>query len=154
MKAKSIILLFLLSISFVSINAQQQRRGSGKFDLEKFQKSRADFFIKELNLTATEAKAFIPLMNELMLKKYQLNREVKNNHRALNQKAAKTDAEYLKAVDMALDARIKEAQLQKEYMQKFKAVLPAEKIYKFHHVEMKFMEQALKDHREKARKKD
>lgn len=150
MKAKNII-LFLLLTCFISLNAQE-RKGGG-FDIEKFKKTRSDFFIKELDLTPAQAKLFIPLLDELMEKKYLLNRDVRRDHRALNQKAAKTDSEYYKSIDLALDARIKEAQLQKEYMQKMKAIIPAEKLYKYHHVEMKFMEQALKQNRDQGRAK-
>lgn len=148
---KNIILLLLLSVSLIGANAQTKEGSS--FDVEGFKKKRAEFFIKELDLSPAQAKTFIPLLNELMEKKYQLNREVRHNHRALNQKATKTDADYHKSIDLAIDNRIKEAQLQKEYMQKMKAVLPADKLYKYHHVEMKFMEQALKQHRAQARKK-
>lgn len=148
---RNIILLLLLSVSFLFAHAQG--KGSGNFDLEKFKKNRAEFFIKELDLTPAQAKAFIPLLDELMEKKYLLSREIRQNHRELGQRTSKSDADYYKSLDLALDNRIKEAQLQKEYMQKMKAVLSAEKLYKYHHVEMKFMEQALKKHREQARKK-
>ncbi len=150
MKAKNIILLLFLCVSFISINAQE--RGGGNFNIEKFRKSRADFFVKELELTPAQAKLFLPLLDELMEKKFLLNRDVRKNHRALNQKSSKTDSDYYKSIDMALDARVKEAEIQKEYIQKMKAVLPAEKLYKYHHVEMKFMEQALRQNREQVRK--
>lgn len=147
MKLKNLILLFLLSICFVSMGAQNNRGNGQKFDLKSFQEKRAAFFIKELNLTPDETKAFIPLVNELMQKKYQLNRAVRDDHRALNGKANKTAADYQKSIEMALDARIKEAELQKEYMKKFMTVLSAEKVYKYHHVEMKFMEQEVQRHK-------
>lgn len=150
MKAKNIILLLFLCVSFISINAQE--RSGGNFNIEKFRKSRADFFVKELELTPAQAKLFLPLLDELMEKKFLLNRDVRKNHRALNQKSSKTDSDYYKSIDMALDARVKEAEIQKEYIQKMKAVLPAEKLYKYHHVEMKFMEQALRQNREQVRK--
>lgn len=150
MKIKNIILLLLFTCC-ISLNAQN--KGGGNFDIEKFKKSRSDFFIKELELTPAQAKLFIPLLDQLMEKKYLLNREVRRNHRALNQQASKSDADYYKSIDIALDARIKEAQIQKEYMQKMKAVIPADKLYKYHHVEMKFMEQALKQVRDQKGKK-
>ena len=146
MRFKNTVLLFVLSICFLSVGAQNRGNGQ-KFDLKSYQEKRAAYFIKELDLTPAETKAFIPLVNELMQKKYRLNRAIRDDHRALNEKATKTAADYQKSIEMALDARIKEAELQKEYMKKFMTVLPAEKVYKYHHVEMKFMEQEVQRHR-------
>ena len=151
MKTRSIIFLFLLSISFISINAQDNRGSNRSFDLEKFKQMRADFFRKELKLTPAEEKAFIPLVNELMEKKFQINRKARDTHRELMKKSTKTAADYNKAIDASLESRIQEAQIQKHYIQKFKTVLPAEKVYKYFQAEMKFMDQAVEQHRGQER---
>lgn len=145
------MLIFVLSLCFVSVEAQERKRGN--FDIEKLRKERAEFFVKELELTPAQAKNFIPLLNELMEKKFQVNREARRANRALMQNSSKTDADYYKAIELGLDGRIKEAEIQKEYLLKMKAVLPAEKLYKYAQVEMKFMEKTLKDHKQRAGKK-
>ena len=67
-------------------------------------------------------------------------------------KDARTDADYQKVIDLGLEAKIKEAALQKEYYQKFGKVLSAEKVLKYHRAEKKFMQRAVRHHkREKAK---
>lgn len=147
MKINGIILLvLLLSVGLMSANAQN-KRGEGRrgFNIEQAKEKQAEFFIKELNLTDAEAKAFIPLLNEFTDKKFELNRAVRMQSSALRKQEKKTDADYQKVIDAFLDSKIKEAQLQKEYYQKFQKVLSSEKLYYFQRAEMKFMQRVLEN---------
>lgn len=140
---KKYLLLLILVIATFSVNAQQRKHGK-KFDYEKFKKERADFIIKEVGLTNQEAKAFMPLCEELMRKKFELNRDVRKQRRDLNKKASKTDKDYETVIDMSIDNKAKEAQLEKEYYKRFKKVLSPQKIYKYQRAEMKFMKRTVK----------
>ena len=51
----------------------------------------------------------------------------------------------LKAIDAKAEANIKIAALEKEYLQKFKEILPASKILKVQNAEEQFNSQILKD---------
>jgi len=140
MKTKIFFLLMFLSTGLLFTNAQQNRQhGQNKrFDIEEYRKKRDQYLIKEVGLTNEEAKQFLPLTNELMKKKYELNKAVREEGRELMKKKEKTEDEYETLLDKNLDIRIKEAQLEKEYYQKFKKVLSAEKLYKYMKAEMKF----------------
>lgn len=135
---KNIFLLLVLVLGISSSVYSQDDKDKKSFDLSDFKKNRALFLKKELNLTDAEAKAFIPLTEELMDKKFELNRKVWDESRDLYKKRDKTDADYEKLIDNWLDIQLKEAQLQKEYYTKFKKVLPPEKVYKYRKAEMKF----------------
>lgn len=152
MKKISIIALFaMLWVSVVSVNAQRgEHRHS--FDVEKHHQEQADFFVKELGLTEAEKEAFIPLMQDYVHARFALNKEVRQAGRDLRMKDERTDADYQKVIDLGLEAKIKEAALQKEYYQKFGKVLSAEKVLKYHRAEKKFMQRAVRHHkREKAK---
>lgn len=138
MKTKNlyILLLFVLMSSFSYLSAQKK-----SFDVEGFKQKKAEFIIKETGMTDAEAKAFIPLSNELMDKKFEINRESRTQARALRKKENKTEADYATLIDEMADAKIKEAQLNKEYLQKFKKILSAQKIYKYQQAEAEFMKQ-------------
>ena len=136
MKTKIISFFFFMVLAVSMANAQQP--GHRRFDFEDFKKKKYEFIKKEIGLTEKEAKAFLPLSDELMKKKFEINKELRDNIRTLREKKEKSDADYEKMVDKALDARIKEAQLEKEYYQKFKKVLSGEKLYKYQMAEMKF----------------
>lgn len=139
MQHKNILLLVLFSLlSYLPLTAQEQapRRG---FDIEAFKKKKADFIINYVKLTDAEAKAFIPLTNELMDKRFELNRVIRQETRELRKKSNKTNADYERLLDASSAVKIKEAQLEQEYLQKFKKILSAEKIYKYKQAEAEYM---------------
>ena len=148
MKAKIIIAIIASVLISMSLNAQKNDR---KFDVEKHRKEQADFFTKELGLTEKEQKEFIPLMHEYVGARFELNREVRNAGRELRKKQNRESKDYQKVIDLMLDQKIKEAQLQKEYFKKFGTVLPAEKVFRYQAAEMKFMERVVKDHKREGR---
>lgn len=146
MKRISIIIVLVMTMGTITAFAQQKQHNHN-FDVEKHHQEQADYYAKELNLTDEERKAFIPLMEEYIHARFELNREVRVAGRELMKKETKTSADYQKVIDLGLDARIKEATLQKEYYQKFGKVLPAEKVLKYHRAEKKFMQRAVRHHR-------
>lgn len=135
MKSAILTTLFLL-ISIFSVSAQQER---GSLSLSKYKEEREKFFIKEVGLTETEAKIFIPLSNDLLKKKYDLNRQARHELNRILKKEKLTDSDYLEIVEKNLEIKEKELQLEKEYYQKFKKILPPEKLYKYQNAELKFM---------------
>lgn len=55
-----------------------------------------------------------------------------------------TDADYAKAVNSNLDTKIQEAQLEKEYYEKFRKILSPEKLYKYQMAESQFARSFMK----------
>lgn len=140
------ILTLILSM-LISLTAVAQRHHGRKFNAEQHRQERADFFIKEMNLTAKEQADFIPLMQEYINARFEANREARNAARELRRKANKTSADYQKVIDQMLAQKEKEVNLQKEYYKKFGQVLPPEKVLKYHSSEMKFMGEVVRNHR-------
>lgn len=141
-KIKANIILLFLGLSIFFVDAQNRGRS---FDLEKFKEERAQYFIREIGLTPTEAKIFIPLCNELMEKKFQINRSVRSDVNEIRQQDRLTDRDYIKITDDAVEVKLKEALLEKEYHQKFKKILPPEKLYKYQIAELKFMRRVVRN---------
>jgi hypothetical protein len=138
MRFKHLLLILLLILTVVPA-MQSQERQRRDFDVEKFKKQRADFIISEADLTDAEAKAFIPLVNELLDKRFELHRDLRANNRTPRERNNWTNADYERVIEAEFDSRAKELQLDKEYYLKFKKVLPLEKIYKYQKAENKFM---------------
>lgn len=132
----TILAILVLLLNFGSLYAQRQ---SGSLDLNQFKEDREQFFIKEIGLTETEAKIFIPLSNDLLKKKYELNRKAKQELNTILNKQKLTDQDYLDIIDKNLEIKKKEAELEEVYYQKFKKILPPEKLYKYQKAELKFM---------------
>lgn len=126
---------FALLLAFI-INA-----GSvfGQNKKENVQAMKIAFITEKLDLTPQEAQQFWPLYNqysdkmmELRKKRRQDNREARSNFDELSDK----EVEQLVSNDLA--TRQKELDLQKEYNEKFKAVLPIKKVAKLYAAEEQF----------------
>ena len=154
MKTKIISLLLLLVAGNVSIYGQGQENRSPKFNLEEFKQRRSEFLKKEIGLTQEEAKAFLPLSNELMRKKFELNKRIIERNRKLTNKTSVPDAEYEEIVTETFEVRKKELKLEKEYYEKFKAVLSPEKIYKYQQAEMKLARNMINNRERPGGKED
>lgn len=135
----------------------QQDKPQKPFDKKEFVAKRNAYIIATVGLTPEEAAEFIPLYNELEDKKFELGKECRKLFDKLRKKEKPTEAEYEAAINCRLDTEIKEAQLKKEYYQKFKKILSAEKLFKFQWAEkaftMKFMENHRKNNREEPAKR-
>ena len=141
---KQIITIVCLLLTF-SVSAQDRRPNrSGQFSPAEYAKQQREFFTKNAELTQEEADAFFPIYNELQQKKREINREIRM---AMRQEggAVISEEQSLKAIDAKADANIRIAELEKEYLKKFKEVLPASKILKVQNAEEQFNSQILKD---------
>ena len=123
---------------------QQVPNRIGQFSPTEYWNQQKAFFTERAGLTEDEANAFFPLYNELQQKKRDLNRETR---RIMRQEGgvAPSEEQSLKAIDAIAETNIKIAELEKEYLQKFKKVLSASKILKIQNAEEQFNSQILKD---------
>ena len=108
------------------------------FNREAFLAKRNAYITAEVGLTPEEAEQFIPLCNELRQKLFEVGRECRKFSKKVRRSEKVSDADYTKAIDDCLDVRIKEAQIEKEYYEKFKKILSPEKLYKYRDAEFKF----------------
>lgn len=139
---RKIVLGLLISFVFTSLASAQSKDDKRKENFEKFRAKRVAFITERVKLTPEEAEAFWPLCNELQEKKFELNKPAREERRALRgSDKTLTEADYLRFIDTNADIKIKEAQLEKEYLQKFKKVLSPEKIFKYQRAEEEFMRQ-------------
>lgn len=123
---------------------QQVPNRSGQFSPSEYAKQQREFFTKNAELSQEEADAFFPIYNELQQKKREINREIRMTMRQEGG-AVISEEKSLKAIEAKADANIKIAELEKEYLEKFKEVLPASKILKVQNAEEQFNSQILKD---------
>ena len=130
------------------IQPQQQQQQApnriAQFSPTEYWNQQKAFFTEKAGLTEDESKAFFPVYNELQQKKRDLNREMRRIMREAAGSQA-TEEQSLKAIDSMAETNIKIAELEKEYLQKFKKILPASKILKVQNAEEQFNSQILKD---------
>jgi hypothetical protein len=122
---------------FAQQDDQQRREG-----FEKFKAERKEFISKAINLTDDESKGFWSVCDEYQAKKFELNKPLRDEIRKIRQakKEGKTvsDTDYKKVVELSASIKVKEAELDEEYIIKFLKILPAEKVYLYQQAEREF----------------
>jgi len=144
---KRYILFLILSIFTTSTYVQGQNNGNArKQRWEEMKAKRTAFYTERIGLTAEEAQAFWPLYNELQEKKGELHRSMSAQfHNSKRNGNKKRVIDYTKATDDMINLRVYEATLEKSYHEKFKAVLPPEKLFRYYRAERDWANQLLKD---------
>jgi Spy/CpxP family protein refolding chaperone len=139
--------LVVIIICLASINtglfAQQRQTDEGRKErFEKFKVEREAYISKTMNLTEEEKSAFWPLCNEFQMKKFELNKTLRQETRKIYQarkdNQALTEADYKKIIELSIRTKAQEAQLEKEYTDKFLQVIPAEKVFLYQQAEQQF----------------
>ncbi len=131
---------------------REHNRGKKRFSLKEFQERQRNFITTHAKLTPEEAEAFFPLFFELQKKKWLINKEAKDK---VDAKYGKEHSEEkcLLIVNEFADAKIKTAELEKEYIKKYLEVVPASKILGIQRAEEHFRKETLRQMWERGRNK-
>ena len=111
-----------------------------EFDQSVFEK---EYIIKQAELTEEESAAFFPLYFELQSKKHEANRSVWKQARAVAPHE-RTEEECVEMIDALADVKIACALLEKDYLQRFKEILPAKKLMRVQMAEERYQRELLK----------
>jgi hypothetical protein len=126
--------LFFLTVSVMIFgqDAFQKR-------LNNLRAQKIAFITQRIDLTTDEAQVFWPIYNELAKKKEELNKrrkeiafELKNNRDTYDY------AQKEKLADEFVGLKLKDANLDIEYLEKFKKVLSIDKVLKLYQAELAF----------------
>lgn len=115
---------------------------------EEFKAKQRAFLTEKAALTTAEADKFFPIFFELDSRKRSLNDQIWKLLRS-GDKEKMTDAQYEEMLLKVYDLRIESSALDKQYYEKFRAILPPAKIYKVQRAEAKFHREMLKDFQKK-----
>lgn len=122
-----LILTFLFSLG---TQALQPCSGDGpRFDPNKYRTMLEEHIIREAGFNQNEAQSFFPIYHEMKEKQRQLNHQIMTIKMSCN-KEAKTDKEYLNAIEEIKDLNVDMAKLEATYYKKMcKAICP-KKVFK------------------------
>jgi hypothetical protein len=133
---KKIIFIASLQCSFLCISAQPNAKK------EKIEVLKVAFITKKINLTSNEAQVFWPLYNELT-DKLEANQAYVRQYLKSANKAEITDKEAEELINADIIALKKEAELHKEYYEKFKKILPVTKVAQLRIAEHEFRKEII-----------
>ena len=138
-------LLLFISIICLTATAQEQdnHQRRPRMSQEEMRVKQQEFITHHAELTEEESTAFFPLYFELQNKKHEANRRVWKQARAVPAQE-RTEEEYNKMIDALADVKIECATLEKEYLQKFKEILPAKKLMRVQMAEDRFQRELLR----------
>lgn len=140
-------ILYTIMISMImllgaaqSINAHNKPEEGWK---DKMMSEKIGFITMELNITPEEAQAFWPVYNQVDKERDEARREVIKAHKAMTEtiEAGKSSKEISTALENYLSAKVRLDEIDNGSAQKFKSVLPIEKVAKLYVAEEKFRRQ-------------
>ncbi len=138
---KKIFTITILSLFTLSLFSQ----GISNDRLSKIKAQKIAFITEKLDLTPEEAQVFWPIYNELAQKKEALNKRRKDIAYELNSNwDTYTDKEKEALADEFVGLKLKDANLDIEYHDRFKKVLSIEKVLKLYQAEIAFKNYLLK----------
>lgn len=138
-------LLLIISIVCLAASAQEQTGAPRRPRMtpEEFQTKQKEFIAIHAELTEEESATFFPLYFELQDKKHQANARVWKKARAVKPHE-RTEEDCNEMIDALADVKVECATLEKEYLQKFKEILPAKKLMRVQMAEDRFQRELLR----------
>ncbi len=134
-----IISLTLLFSAITILSFGQHQKGHKQLDDEKIKAEKVGYITDELDLTVKEAQVFWPLYNEfdakiteLFKEERKLFREMKKNIETLS------DDDLISKTDRLIMINKEKSDLEVEYHEKYKEVLPAKKVALLYKAEKEF----------------
>lgn len=116
--------------------------------IEKMDAMRAAFLTNKLDLSSAESARFWPIYNEFSKKRMELRKDLIFNKRDMKKKEL-SEEESNKAIEEQMSIQEKELTLKKNYYEKFKALLPAQKLAKLEPAEMEFNQEVIRKLKER-----
>ena len=133
--------------------AQKALRDAGRkvgyCRIEVFKANKREFLREQAQLTEQEAARLFPVYEELQTKLFNIHDEAQRATKRLLRKPG-TDADYSAAVQKRLDAQLQEAQIQWEYAEKLKKLLPPKKLMLLYDAEQRFSHEMMRKPDDKA----
>ena len=147
-------IFYTVSLAFLPLLliAQEQSGSGGRNPemrekmMEKVEAQRIAFITTKLDLTSDESAKFWPVYNEYAKKRMDLRKNSRSD-RKNNDQLNESDSE--KALEQRMENQEKEISLKKSYYEKFKTILPAQKLVKLDEAEMDFNKEILKKFKER-----
>lgn len=133
----------LIGLVCLAAAAQQPQGQRPRMTPEEYQAKQKEFITRHAELTEEESAAFFPLYFELQGKKHEANRRVWKQVRAVSPHE-RTEEDCVKMIDAMADVKIECATLEKEYLAKFKEILPAKKLMRVQMAEERYQRELLR----------
>lgn len=143
MKRIAFLIIATCLLSSTSVFGQPKHNEDWK---EKIFAEKVAFLTVELDLTATEAQTFWPVYNQINKEKDEATKNVIGAYKAMREAidSGKSQKEISALLDRYLDATAKQRELDNGIGDRYKAVLPVEKVARLYVGEEKYRRQHIR----------
>ena len=131
-----------------TITAQGNNRS--KFSTDMYQ-AKHEMIIREVGLTQTQQKQFMPLYEQMEREIYQVNRNARALAAEVEKKKNPTDKDYEAAASALSNTRVQEGEIEAKYFEKFSKILSKRQLFLLKQAEAKFTREMLS--KKKGKKK-
>lgn len=146
MKRIYLIVVFVVAVIAGVGESYAQNKSDRDQWLEQIRQYKRTYFTKELDLTKEQQQKFFPLYEEMEDQTSKLEEDARVMERRVSEATDATDLEYEKATEALYDMKLKQAEVEKGYMEKFKTILSARQLFELKGVERKFSRDMMRQH--------
>lgn len=146
MKRIYLIVVFVVAVIAGVGDSYAQNKSDRDQWLEQIRQYKRTYFTKELDLTKEQQQKFFLLYEEMEDQTSKLEEDARVMERRVSEATDATDLEYEKAAEALYDMKLKQAEVEKGYMEKFKTILSARQLFELKGVERKFSRDMMRQH--------
>lgn len=145
---KRLFLILTLTAAMIcgGIDAIGQERPDRGQWLDQIRQYKRTYFTKELNLTKEQQQKFFPLYEEMSEQTTRIEEETRIMERRISESEDASDLEYEKGAEALFDMKLKQAEVEKSYMEKFRAILSAKQLFELKGAERSFARDMMRQH--------
>lgn len=115
------------------------KRPDKKEWMAKMKEAKHEFIARELQLSDTQKQEFLPLYDRLQAERMTIERQARDQEKALEKKGeAATDEDYDAVIASQFSIEEKLSQADQKYLPKFKKILNRRQLYRLKRAERKF----------------
>lgn len=146
-------IITMLAISAVSAAAQQLNEEDRARFLNEIREYKHEFLSKELSLSKEQQRDFFPAYDEMEDRVQRLAADTRELERQVSDNAEASDVEVEAAATAVYSQKLKEGEIETEYLEKFKSILSSRQLLSLKNAEKKFTQQLLRHHRRLSRER-
>ena len=147
MDLKRILRCVIALVALTTVSpAQDKAQGDRSQWMNELRQYKRTYFTKELDLTREQQNKFFPLYEEMTRQTTQIDDDVRMMERRIAEADDATDLEYEKATEAIYDGKVRQAEIEKSYVEKFKDVLSHRQLFLLNSVERKFQRDIIRQH--------
>ena len=142
---KSFLVLLVCSLYAVVPSIAQDRSDRDQW-MNEIRQYRRVYFTKELGLSKEQQNKFFAIYDEMEEQISRIDEDTRVMERRIAEATDASDVAYEKATEAMYDAKVSQAELERNYMEKFKNVLDKKQLFELKSVERQFQRDMLKQH--------